>query len=234
MITMTSAPQTHRPGSLIGYIPIATFTSPPSLFTTPSSSTNDMQSSTVTFHTGPAASIPSTASPGLLFLKSFLAAIDSLDPTPHPLDHLVADHATLILGNNPPSHSSRIRPMLEVRSKHLEKFGHELHLAWDIELPGQRSGDTDTDTDTSEGKGKGRRRRTVMFEATSATVFKNDPDHFEIKVKEFNILELEDAVDGDARLVAAEIRTYLDGRPVQDRAARLHSQSSYAESRSQY
>ena len=76
-----------------------------------------------------------------------------------------------------------------------------------------------------------------MFEATSVTVFKNDPDQFEVKVKELNILELVPSSaeqEGRGGLLVREIRTYSDARPVQDRAARLHSQTTFAESRAQY
>ncbi|RJE25749.1 hypothetical protein PHISCL_01937 [Aspergillus sclerotialis] len=193
---------------------------------------------TVTTHTGPTSLIPSDASPGLLFLKAWLIAIDTLDPTTHPIEPLLAKRATLIMGNEPPSHAKHISPMLEVRAKHLEAFGHELLIAWDIELSGKGESiegeETETGTDEKKEQMKKRGRRTVMFEAVPSTVFKNDPDKFEIKVKEFNIIELEESSHGDGRLLATEIRTYMDSRPVQDRAARLHSQSSYGESRSQY
>ena len=59
-----------------------------------------------------------------------------------------------------------------------------------------------------------------MFEATSVTVFKNDPDQFEVKVKEFNILELvpasrpsSSAEQQERGLFASEVRTYMDARP---------------------
>lgn len=207
-----------------------------------------MQSSpTTTLHSGTAASIPSTASPGLLFLKSFLEAVNSLDTDQtKPLDSLVTDNAVLILGNKPPFHADRVRPMLEGRSKHLEKFEMGLTQAWDIELPLSSSQSSSGKNEVKGGnektakqqktitEGTEKRMRTVMFEATSTTIFKNDPDRFEIKVKEFTVLELEVSLEDEKRLVAAEIRTYLDSRPVQDRAARLHSQSTYGESRSQY
>lgn len=210
-----------------------------------------MQSSpTATIHSGPAASILSTATSGLLFLKSFLEAVNSLDTDQtKPLDRLVADNTVLILGNKPPFHADRVRPMLEGRSKHLGKFELELTRAWDIELPAP----SQSPQSPLSGKGKGKvaegksaeeqktseernrkRKRTVMFEATSTTIFKNDPDRFAIKIKEFTVLELEGSIDDEERLVVAEIRTYLDSTPVQDRAARLNSQSTYGESKSQY
>jgi hypothetical protein len=80
-----------------------------------------------------------------------------------------------------------------------------------------------------------------MFEATSGTVFRNDPDEFEVRVREFNILELERAgsqpdSDGDdggkGGFVTVEMRTYMDARPVQDQAARLQRESAYGEAKS--
>jgi hypothetical protein len=86
-----------------------------------------------------------------------------------------------------------------------------------------------------------------MFEATSGTVFRNDPDEFEVRVREFNILELESSgsgpgpqsrsdSDGDDEgkggFVAVEMRTYMDAWPVQDQAARLQRESAYGEAKS--
>lgn len=191
----------------------------------------------VTIHNGPTSRIPSDASPGLLFLKEWLIAIDTLDPT-HPVEPLLAKHATLIMGNDPPSHAKNLTPMLQIRAKHLEAFGHELLIAWDIELSGKGESiegeEEGTDTGNKKEHRKHRGRRSVMFEAMSSTVFKNDPDRFPVKVKEFNIIEMEESSHGDGKLLATEIRTYMDSRPVQDRASRLHAQSSYGDSRSQY
>ena len=112
-------------------------------------------------------------------------------------------------------------PLLEVRSKHLAAFGHEVEVAWDIDLEQE-------DDDERQGKC----RRTVMFEATSSTVFRDDPDQFAVKVKEFNILDIEkqDAGSG-SEFQVVQMRTYLDARPVQDRAARLQMGSAYGESK---
>jgi hypothetical protein len=72
-----------------------------------------------------------------------------------------------------------------------------------------------------------RLKRTVMFEATSETVFKNDPDQFPVKLREFNILDLEGNSLDDLQIV--EMRVFLDSRPVQARAARLHMESAFGE-----
>ena len=68
-----------------------------------------------------------------------------------------------------------------------------------------------------------------MFEATSSTVFRDDPDQFAVKVREFNILDIEKEAGSEFQVV--QMRTYLDARPVQDRAARLQMGSAYGESK---
>jgi hypothetical protein len=183
----------------------------------------------VTIHNGPYTAITENASPGLQFLTQFLPALDSLDPSCHPVAPFLTPNASIIVGSQPANPGNRVIPLLEVRSKHLDRFRHDVHVVWDIE---HTSEDQNQDI-------QGDTRRTVMFEATSVTVFKNDPDQFEIKVKEFNILELVSSSSSSGQkdkegLLAREIRTYMDARPVQDQAARLHSQSTYAESKAQY
>lgn len=70
-------------------------------------------------------------------------------------------------------------------------------------------------------------KRTVMFEATSETVFANDPDQFPIKVREFNILDLEGRNTEDLQVV--EMRIFLDTKPIQARAASLQMESAFGE-----
>lgn len=162
----------------------------------------------VTIHHGPYTSIPSTSSPGLQFLKSFLPALDSLDPIAKPVAPFLHPEAKIYVGSNPPNTSQQVIPLLEVRGKHLSAFHHDMEVAWDIVPEG------------SDG-----RKRTVMFQATSATVFRNDPDQFVVRVEEFNVLELEQQEDRGLQVV--EMRTYVDAQPVQDRAARVHRESAY-------
>lgn len=50
-------------------------------------------------------------------------------------------------------------------------------------------------------------KRTVMFEATSETTFKEDPDQFAVRVREFNILDLEGRDESDLQIV--EMRIFL-------------------------
>lgn len=66
-----------------------------------------------------------------------------------------------------------------------------------------------------------------MFEATSSTVFKNDPDEFVVKVREFNILELEGRDQDD--LLVVEMRMFMDGKPVQARAQQLNAGLAFGE-----
>jgi hypothetical protein len=171
-------------------------------------------------HSGPYESIPPSAPPGLQFLKNFLPALDSLDPNTNPISPFIRPDARVLVGSSPPNTGKDVIGLLNVRQRHIQHFHHEVHKAWDI------------------GVGDEAGRRTVMFEATSGTVFRNDPDEFEVRVSEFNILELErsgpsgdgeDKDKGNGGFVAVEMRTYMDARPVQDQAARLQRESAYGE-----
>lgn len=161
--------------------------------------------------------------------------------------------------------------MLELRSKHVSKFHHDVRTAWDIEW-GMDSGDGDGDgrqsdyrenEESGEGPATGsggarrkdksrRKRRTVMYQATSGTVFKQDPEQFEIRMEEFNIVELlaehddegeegkgDDGCQEDEKdrkstsnstssapygYKAVGLRTFVDPRPVMERAGELQAQ----------
>ena len=182
---------------------------------------NKTEAMKTTIHHGPYTTIPTPTTPGLHFLKTFLPALDSLDAESHPIAPFLHPDADLSVNSNPPNKGSQVLPLLEVRSKHLAAFGHEVEVAWDIDLEQE-------DDDERQGKC----RRTVMFEATSSTVFRDDPDQFAVKVKEFNILDIkkQDAGSG-SEFQVVQMRTYLDARPVQDRAARLQMGSAYGESK---
>lgn len=60
-----------------------------------------------------------------------------------------------------------------------------------------------------------------MYEGTSATVFKQDKDGVEVRIKEFNIIELAGSRNGKGLhgLQAVQLRAYLDASPVTERAA---------------
>jgi hypothetical protein len=159
----------------------------------------------VYIHHGPLSTISQTASPGLIFLKNFLPALDSLDPASSPVRSFLAPNATFIFNNGAPTPSSDILSMIESRSEMLSKFYHEVRLAWDTE---------------KEEDGK----RTVMYESTSITVFKEDPEQFEVRVREFNVIELE--VDEHGVLKAVELRVFMDATPVQDHRSKLEQERS--------
>ena len=159
-------------------------------------------------HHGPYDAVPSDASQGLLFLKAFLPALDSLGPfsgTPE-LAKFVAQDATFTVGNGQPSKASEVMDMLPKRASALSKFKHDLDAAWDVELP---SGS-----------------RTVMYESSSKTVFKQDKDQQEVAVKEFNIIELGAAPNGEGfgGLIVTGARTFIDASPVTERMQLLKSQ----------
>lgn len=161
-------------------------------------------------HRGPYNEIPATASPGLLFLKSLLPALDSLGPfngTPE-LSMYLAPNATFIMNSGAAIPAASILQMLPKRGEKLSKFRHDVHMAWDIAA--------------TDGSGK----RTVMYESTSTSCFKLDPEAVEIKVGEFNIVELvltEDSVTGVTELKALQLRAFLDGAPVTSRAQMLEN-----------
>jgi hypothetical protein len=157
-------------------------------------------------HHGSYESIPSNASPGLLFLRDFIPILDSLEISPPlPLTSFLTPDAKFIINNGPPIPTQDVLAMFAMRSGKVAKFHHDLYRAWDI------------------AKDNGLGSRTVMYESTSVTVFKQDPENAEVKVREFNIVELVPSKDDGATsegFKACELRTFLDGSPV---SARLKS-----------
>lgn len=201
---------------------------------------------TVSVHHGPYETIPPDASPGLLFLQRFLPVADSLDPNECSIRPFFTPNAPILIGSNPPTSASDAVPLLQVRDRHLAHFHHEVHLAWDMDLSRETSAANMLNTSTSDvptdvGREETtlyapltsgvRLKRTVMFEATSETVFKHDPDQFPVKLREFNILDLEGKNLDDLQIV--EMRVFLDSRPVQARAASLHMSSAFGDGATQ-
>ncbi|KAJ5715576.1 uncharacterized protein N7483_012757 [Penicillium malachiteum] len=204
-----------------------------------------MEGSSVFIHHGPYESIPENASPGLQFLSRFMPAVDEISPqgSEHPIKKFFNPNAPIIIDNNPPNPASSALPLLEVRSRHLTYFRHEVHIAWDMDLGNAATHTATIDANRSDprsqinkfesgnphssGSSQSPMKRTVMFEATSETIFKDDPDDFLIKIREFNILDLEGPSNDD--LQVAEMRIFLDARPVQARAASLQMESAFGE-----
>lgn len=166
-------------------------------------------------HHGPYESIPASASPGLIFLSRFLPAMDSLDQESNPMSCFFDRNASISVNSDPPTAASQAVPLLEVRGRHLSRFHHETHTSWDMDLNPSKQSDS-------------RLARTIMFEATSESILKDDPDSFPVKVCEFNILDLAGPNDSDLRVVG--MRMYLDSKPVQARAAFLQT-SAFGESK---
>jgi hypothetical protein len=149
-----------------------------------------------TIHQGPYQDIPSSASPGLLFLKSFLPLLDSLvEDELSQLPALLAPQATFRINNAPPTPAEKVLPMLSMRAAKVARFAHEVETAWDIPRGGGR---------------------TVAYESTSVTVFKDDKEEVECKVKEFNLIELVEVEEGAWK--AETLKTWMDSAPVTDRA----------------
>ncbi|EJP69865.1 hypothetical protein CRV24_008815 [Beauveria bassiana] len=171
----------------------------------------------VQVHCGPYESISDTASPGLLFLRRLLPALDSLGPfdardgqRPPQLVRLLAPDATFVMNGGPPLPAVDVLQMLPKRAERLARFRHDVRMAWDVAPRGDGYGD-----------GAGAGRRTVMYESTSVSVFKADPEAVEVRVAEFNVVELvlvTDPETGEASLKALQLRAFLDGGPVTSRA----------------
>ncbi|KAK0639900.1 hypothetical protein B0T16DRAFT_249358 [Cercophora newfieldiana] len=152
---------------------------------------------TATIHRGPYLAIQKDASPGLVFLRQFLTASDSLSTDDHKvLCNQLHPDATFTINNNPAITLDQLLPMLAMRSTKVSKFGHDVHTAWDI----------------AEDDGG----RTLMYESTSFTVFKGDPESVEARVNEFGVIELSRCSGGE--LKATKLRTYMDPAPVSARA----------------
>ncbi|EON98209.1 hypothetical protein UCRPA7_6264 [Phaeoacremonium minimum UCRPA7] len=159
-----------------------------------------------TIHHGPSTSIPSGASPGLQFLKGFLAVLDSLDPDQvQTLTNFLTPDAAFAINGGAPVPTEQVLSMLTMRGQKLARFGHEVHVAWDIE----------------SGAGS----RTVMYESTSVTVFKDDPAAAEIRVREFNIVELVGGGQDGASWKAKELRTFMDASAVYKHAQSLQAKA---------
>lgn len=193
---------------------------------------------TVSIHQGPYELIPETASPGLRFLSRFLPAVDSVNPTQDPVDSFFKSNASIIIGSNP---SKPVQPAThyESQSRFLSHFHRHIHMAWDMDLTNTNSHTVDSNTIGESQHSLDRPetdaqdpypliRYSIMFEATSETIFKDDPDQFPVKTREFNVLELEGTSDADLRII--QMRSFFDAKPIQARAASLTKSSAYGES----
>jgi hypothetical protein len=143
-------------------------------------------------HTGSYESIPVDASPGLRFLKCLLPILDSLEPTSSLLTTLTTPKACFIT-NGESAGVDDVLPKLSARSEKLSAFRHDVSRVWDIENSEQR--------------------RTVMYESVSVSVFKMDKEQKEIRVPEFNVIELETTDESSGLWQATELKVYKDAEP---------------------
>jgi hypothetical protein len=62
-----------------------------------------------------------------------------------------------------------------------------------------------------------------MYESASVTVFAEDKEGVQVRIREFNIIELAASSDGKGihGLHAVQLRAYLDGSPVTERATAM-------------
>jgi len=159
-------------------------------------------------HVGSLENLPSTASPGLMFLQTLLPALDSLEPAVNSLRTLVTADAPFIINGQATGTLAQVVTMFEARSTRLSVFRHDVKKAWDIAYD---------DGPLS--------RRTVMYESTSVTIFKDDPEQLSVEVDEFNIVELEPRgsqyESEHPQYKAVELKTFMNAKPVQERAAKV-------------
>ncbi|KAJ5633413.1 hypothetical protein N7490_009752 [Penicillium lividum] len=140
--------------------------------------------------------------------------------TPSP--QFFKSNASIIISRNP-SRPAQPATQYESQSRYLSYLHRYLHVAWDMDL----TLNSFTLNTERHDPADSHMKRTVMFEATSETIFKDDPDQFPIKTCEFNILDL----DGTAEnLQIVEMRVFLHAKPIQARAASLTRASAFGES----
>jgi hypothetical protein len=151
---------------------------------------------TCNIHYGSIESIPTHASHGLLFLKSFLPILDSLDESPAITPH-VSSTAQFITNRDSPISIESLLGMFRMRHKMLQSFKHDVSKAWEI----------------STEKGC-----TVIFESVSTTRFKNDD--VKIGVAEMNVWELE-REEGSEELKLVEARCWMNPVAIQNRAKEI-------------
>jgi hypothetical protein len=149
-------------------------------------------------HHGSRESIPSNASRGLLFLKTFLPILDSLaEDVSSSIPAYVSSKAQFIMNHEPPLSFEKLSEMFSTRREMLQLFKHNVSKAWEIQR---------------EGGG------TVIFESVSTTQFKDDD--VELEVSEMNAWELEVA-EGTGELKLVEARCWMDPAVIQSRAREI-------------
>ena len=148
---------------------------------------------TTNVHYGSYETIPDSASEGLVFLKTFLPVLDSLDAAPQ-ISPFTVETAKFVINRDAPVTLEKLSEMLRMRSKMLQLFKHDVARAWEI---------------------AGESAVTVIFESESTTQFKGD--EVQVKVAEMNVWELKrDLKAGVLKL--AEARCWMDPSTVQNRA----------------
>ncbi|KAJ5640212.1 uncharacterized protein N7484_008074 [Penicillium longicatenatum] len=183
---------------------------------------------TVSIHQGPYESISENVPPDLRFLSRFLPAVDSVNPTQDPFGSFFKCNASIIIGGNlckPAQSATHYDP----QSDFLSYFHRHLHMAWDLDLTSTGSHTFEESQTFTESPIRAPwMKHTVMFEATSETTFKDDPDQFPVRTGGFNILDLEGTSDTGLEIIGTRI--FLDAKPIQARAASWTKSPAYGES----
>lgn len=171
-------------------------------------------------YTGLLEGIPSTASPGLLFLKAWLPAIDSLEAAEHRNLNFLVSPSALIYNNSKPPNLLATDPELAIkgrpqskeakRARALKSMSRELRRAWDF----QKEGEMET--------------RLVFFESNNQYIFKGDAGN-PVLMAEAATLELERVSEQDQAgqhggvggWRAKEVRSWHSPEPIITRRMQL-------------
>jgi len=138
--------------------------------------------------------IPSSASTGILWLKSFWISLDSLDPSVTlPLTTIVVPDCQFIINGAPAQNLDHLQESFQKRAALLSEFGHTkypVHIV-DVEI--------------------GNGNRVLTVQSTSVSVVKTDPQRSEVKVAESTVIDL---ITTENQLFATKVVSYLDPKPV--------------------
>jgi hypothetical protein len=171
-------------------------------------------------YTGLLEDIPPTASPGLLFLKAWIPALDSLEDAGHRNLNFLVSPSALIYNNSKPPNLLATDPEIAIkgrpeskeakRARALKSLSRVLRGTWDI----QKEGKLET--------------RLVFFESINQYIFNGDAGD-PVMMAEAVTLELEKVSEEDQTWQhggvggwrAIEVRSWYSPEPIITRRAQL-------------
>lgn len=143
-------------------------------------------------HRGSHTTIPATASSGLIFLREYMSAIDSLEPNPGALlGKFLTQDAEFVFNGSQPISAGCLLVILGIRNSKLSKYVHEGDIAWEIQ----------------HELGQNPFATTVIYESTNVVSFKDGERGLDIKKRQLSILEL---VKDDAEWKLAQSRVFVN------------------------